>query len=119
LATRTATALAPTQVSSQVLPELNADRPTPLANGMNGVGAQIEQRLLPLGGIGQHQGRAGWGSMRTCVSTKGGNQVRDGAFFSFPRTGTTVVTVGRTASGDTALGGAVSFFGFLTILLLC
>ena len=44
---------------------------------------------------------------------------RDGAFFSFPRTGTTVVTVGRTASGDTGLGGAVSFFGFFTILLLC
>jgi len=39
-------------------------------------------------------------------------------FFSFPRTGTTVVIVGRTASGDTGLGGDVSFFGFLTILLL-
>ena len=44
---------------------------------------------------------------------------RVGAFFNFPRTGTTVVTVGRTASGDTGLGGAVSFFGFFTILLLC
>ena len=43
---------------------------------------------------------------------------RVGAFFSFPRTGTTVLMVGRTASGDTALGGAVSFLGFLTILLL-
>ena len=41
-----------------------------------------------------------------------------GAFFNLPRTGTTVVMVGRTASGDTALGGDVSFLGFLTILLL-
>ena len=39
-------------------------------------------------------------------------------FFNLPRTGTTVVTVGRTASGDTGLGGDVSFLGFLTILLL-
>jgi len=39
-------------------------------------------------------------------------------FFSFPRTGTTVVIVGRTASGDTGFGGDVSFLGFLTILLL-
>jgi hypothetical protein len=39
-------------------------------------------------------------------------------FLSFPRTGTTVVIVGRTASGDTGLGGDVSFLGFLTILLL-
>ena len=40
------------------------------------------------------------------------------AFLSLPRTGTTVVIVGRTASADTGLGGAVSFLGFLTILLL-
>lgn len=40
---------------------------------------------------------------------------RLGAFFNLPRTGTTVVTVGRTASGDTVLGGEVSFFGFFTI----
>ncbi|MBC7719167.1 MAG: hypothetical protein H7Z77_05180 [Chitinophagaceae bacterium] len=39
-------------------------------------------------------------------------------FFSLPRTGTCVTTVGRTASGDTNLGGEVSFFGFLTILLV-
>ena len=46
-------------------------------------------------------------------------QFLPGAFLSLPRTGTTVVTVGRTASGDTGFGGAVSFFGFFTILLLC
>ena len=39
-------------------------------------------------------------------------------FFSLPRSGTWVTTVGRTASGDTDLGGDVSFFGFLTILPL-
>jgi hypothetical protein len=39
-------------------------------------------------------------------------------FFSFPRSGTWVTMVGRTASGDTGLGGDVSFFGFLTILPL-
>ena len=39
-------------------------------------------------------------------------------FFNLPRTGTWVTTVGRTASGDTVLGGDVSFFGFLTILLV-
>ena len=38
-------------------------------------------------------------------------------FFSLPRTGTTVVMVGRTASGDTGLGGAVSFLGFLDFLV--
>jgi hypothetical protein len=35
-----------------------------------------------------------------------------------PRTGTTVVMVGRTASADTGFGGAVSFLGFLASLLL-
>ena len=40
-------------------------------------------------------------------------------FLSLPRTGTTVVTVGRTASGETVLGGDVSFFGFLTIFWPC
>ena len=39
-------------------------------------------------------------------------------FFSLPRSGTWVTMVGRTASGDTDLGGEVSFFGFLTILLV-
>lgn len=39
-------------------------------------------------------------------------------FFSLPRSGTWVTMVGRTASGDTDLGGDVSFFGFLTILPL-
>jgi hypothetical protein len=39
-------------------------------------------------------------------------------FFSLPRSGTWVTMVGRTASGDTDLGGEVSFFGFLTILPL-
>jgi hypothetical protein len=41
-----------------------------------------------------------------------------GAFFSLPRTGTTVTMVGRTASAETGLGGAVSFLGFFVILLL-
>lgn len=53
---------------------------------------------------------------------RGGTLIADqrvGAFFSFPRGATTVVIVGRTASGDTGLGGAVSFFGFFTILLFC
>ena len=40
-------------------------------------------------------------------------------FFSLPRTGTTVTTVGRTASGETVLGGDVSFLGFLTIFWDC
>ena len=44
--------------------------------------------------------------------------IQCGAFAALPRTGTTVVMVGRTASADTALGGEVSFLGFLTILLL-
>ena len=39
-------------------------------------------------------------------------------FLSLPRTGTCVTMVGRTASGDTDFGGDVSFFGFLTILLV-
>jgi len=40
-------------------------------------------------------------------------------FLSLPRTGTTVTTVGRTASGETVLGGDVSFLGFLTIFWDC
>ena len=40
-------------------------------------------------------------------------------FFSLPRTGTTVTMVGRTASGETVLGGDVSFLGFLTIFWDC
>jgi len=39
-------------------------------------------------------------------------------FLTLPRTGTTVVTVGRTASAQTGLGGEVCFLGHLTILLL-
>ena len=54
-----------------------------------------------------------------CIHVDDFDDQRVGAFFNLPRTGTTVVTVGRTASGDTALGGAVSFFGFFTILLVC
>ena len=38
-----------------------------------------------------------------------------GGFFIFPLGATVVVTVGRTASAETGLGGAVSFLGFFTI----
>jgi len=38
-----------------------------------------------------------------------------GNLAALPRKGTCVTTVGRTASTEIALGGDVSFFGFLTI----
>ena len=46
------------------------------------------------------------------------DEVDSARYFFFCRSGTTVLTVGFTAPADNAFAGDLSFFGFLTSLLL-